>query len=142
MRRRPPRSTRTDTRFPYNTLFRSPLRPPSRCHGCPFRTRYRSPAKDEWRATLRRFQSPSRARDAIRRLGAGSRFYLHRRCYIVALQHQVPCLRITKIIGNRAICYLALSITGEYILLAKLLDIVPEAQFQAIIRETHYPKRK
>src|SRR3546814_3105087 len=25
MRRRPPRSTRTDTRFPYTTLFRSPL---------------------------------------------------------------------------------------------------------------------
>src|SRR3546814_8328172 len=26
MRRRPPRSTRTDTRFPYTTLFRSPKR--------------------------------------------------------------------------------------------------------------------
>src|SRR3546814_21086768 len=26
MRRRPPRSTRTDTRFPYTTLFRSPYR--------------------------------------------------------------------------------------------------------------------
>src|SRR3546814_6981962 len=26
MRRRPPRSTRTDTLFPYTTLFRSPLR--------------------------------------------------------------------------------------------------------------------
>src|SRR3546814_3648570 len=27
MIRRPPRSTRTDTRFPYTTLFRSPVRP-------------------------------------------------------------------------------------------------------------------
>src|SRR3546814_17174186 len=27
MIRRPPRSTRTDTLFPYTTLFRSPLRP-------------------------------------------------------------------------------------------------------------------
>src|SRR3546814_4243433 len=29
MRRRPPRSTRTDTLFPYTTLFRSPERPRS-----------------------------------------------------------------------------------------------------------------
>src|SRR3546814_3829528 len=31
MIRRPPRSTRTDTLFPYTTLFRSP---PQRCRGC------------------------------------------------------------------------------------------------------------
>src|SRR3546814_19073867 len=30
MRRRPPRSTRTDTLFPYTTLFRSCLAPPRR----------------------------------------------------------------------------------------------------------------
>src|SRR3546814_9022691 len=29
MRRRPPRSTRTDTLFPYSTLFRSPLPAPA-----------------------------------------------------------------------------------------------------------------
>src|SRR3546814_12623657 len=29
MRRRPPRSTRTDTLFPYTTLFRSPVEPAS-----------------------------------------------------------------------------------------------------------------
>src|SRR3546814_2811916 len=29
MIRRPPRSTRTDTLFPYTTLFRSPARPPA-----------------------------------------------------------------------------------------------------------------
>src|SRR3546814_17154895 len=31
MRRRPPRSTRTDTLFPYTTLFRSALHGPDRC---------------------------------------------------------------------------------------------------------------
>src|SRR3546814_13986539 len=30
--RRPPRSTRTDTLFPYTTLFRSPRHPPHRRH--------------------------------------------------------------------------------------------------------------
>src|SRR3546814_9628872 len=34
MIRRPPRSTRTDTRFPYTTLFRSADAPPLRHHGC------------------------------------------------------------------------------------------------------------
>src|SRR3546814_12651371 len=32
MIRRPPRSTRTDTRFPYTTLFRSHGRLPTKCH--------------------------------------------------------------------------------------------------------------
>src|SRR3546814_19758892 len=39
MIRRPPRSTRTDTLFPYTTLFRSPRRSwPPLCHGGPFAT--------------------------------------------------------------------------------------------------------
>src|SRR3546814_9639495 len=33
MIRRPPRSTRTDTLFPYTTLFRSTQEPPRKCHG-------------------------------------------------------------------------------------------------------------
>src|SRR3546814_11404133 len=33
MIRRPPRSTRTDTLFPYTTLFRSPVRTPGKKHG-------------------------------------------------------------------------------------------------------------
>src|SRR3546814_20871847 len=33
MRRRPPRSTRTDTLFPYTTLFRSPVRGQHRLQG-------------------------------------------------------------------------------------------------------------
>src|SRR3546814_10048707 len=37
MIRRPPRSTRTDTRFPYTTLFRSGGFPPGdQCGGCDF----------------------------------------------------------------------------------------------------------
>src|SRR3546814_6014556 len=35
MIRRPPRSTRTDTLFPYTTLFRSPLDPHSRMYRAP-----------------------------------------------------------------------------------------------------------
>src|SRR3546814_4331681 len=34
MIRRPPRSTRTDTLFPYTTLFRSPDRRTSHCRAC------------------------------------------------------------------------------------------------------------
>src|SRR3546814_7435809 len=44
MRRRPPRSTRTDTLFPYTTLFRSrrPCRPAAaRAASCPGRPRER-----------------------------------------------------------------------------------------------------
>src|SRR3546814_14241951 len=44
MIRRPPRSTRTDTLFPYTTLFRSDPRARERC---PTRGRYRRPAR--WR---------------------------------------------------------------------------------------------
>src|SRR3546814_11452328 len=36
MRRRPPRSTRTDTLFPYTTLFRSPLDPHEDCRSFAF----------------------------------------------------------------------------------------------------------
>src|SRR3546814_3404679 len=48
MIRRPPRSTRTDTLFPYTTLFRSPapsLRAPAR-NGCPRRGCARSCARE------------------------------------------------------------------------------------------------
>src|SRR3546814_10180655 len=49
MIRRPPRSTRTDTLFPYTTLFRSCdlPEPPRRCSNC----------CDTWRRLLRRHQS-------------------------------------------------------------------------------------
>src|SRR3546814_12237972 len=67
MTRRPPRSTRTDTRFPYSTLFRSaschepprwrrngnPSRPPS-----PFR-RYAPPSLSRWEREGARSTQPS-----------------------------------------------------------------------------------
>src|SRR3546814_5449043 len=40
MTRRPPRSTRTDTLFPYTTLFRSGCRDGERRRGCPRRGPY------------------------------------------------------------------------------------------------------
>src|SRR3546814_15479883 len=50
MIRRPPRSTRTDTRFPYTTLFRSGRAEPvgRRPHGAPARARHR-PDPRAWR---------------------------------------------------------------------------------------------
>src|SRR3546814_3961533 len=44
MRRRPPRSTRTDTLFPYTTLFRSPLTAPDR----PSPNQRGSPGSPRW----------------------------------------------------------------------------------------------
>src|SRR3546814_11903848 len=52
MIRRPPRSTRTDTLFPYTTLFRSPFvipcrdrpRPPPEPDGCPVSRRRTAPS--------------------------------------------------------------------------------------------------
>src|SRR3546814_11001255 len=60
MRRLPPRSTRTDTRFPYTTLFRSN----SRRRGCQPRAR-----KSAMRRRERRFAPFPRARAAARRPG-------------------------------------------------------------------------
>src|SRR3546814_4253360 len=65
MIRRPPRSTRTDTLFPYTTLFRSPALLQSRDEQYPFLSRHPSFA---WRARVHRSR---RQRD--RRRGAGRR---------------------------------------------------------------------
>src|SRR3546814_4770594 len=45
MRRRPPRSTRTDTRFPYTTLFRSGQELPTNLQPCPTRLEAAHPMK-------------------------------------------------------------------------------------------------
>src|SRR3546814_1665235 len=51
MIRRPPRSTRTDTLFPYTTLFRSPRRPPVRGQRPgPRRRRARAPSSPRQRS--------------------------------------------------------------------------------------------
>src|SRR3546814_6368274 len=57
MIRRPPRSTRTDTLFPYTTLFRSQLRGVARCVGP-------SPVPDERRRLNGWADGPKRRRAA------------------------------------------------------------------------------
>src|SRR3546814_5448151 len=55
MIRRPPRSTRTDTLYPYTTLFRSPGSPPGRGWCRASRSGRTAPARPEecWRACFR-----------------------------------------------------------------------------------------
>src|SRR3546814_2134758 len=50
MRRRPPRSTRTDTPFPYTTLFRSAWRIPPRCRRWSLRPRPTHSRRHRWRS--------------------------------------------------------------------------------------------
>src|SRR3546814_2318421 len=71
MIRRPPRSTRTDTLFPYTTLFRSPLRPrPSaprrwrggrRCPAAPRRSPRARPRSEEHTSELQSLMRSSYA---------------------------------------------------------------------------------
>src|SRR3546814_697240 len=54
MTRRPPRSTRTDTRFPYTTLFRSDVGPGGHFFGTAhtqarFKTAFFAPMVSDWR---------------------------------------------------------------------------------------------
>src|SRR3546814_7775717 len=70
MIRRPPRSTRTDTLFPYTTLFRSPAQVHFRAHACVSRrwrgryaTHARIPARDSARhhaCVLQQFEQEHR----------------------------------------------------------------------------------
>src|SRR3546814_7836109 len=66
MIRRPPRSTRTDTLFPYTTLFRSPRRLPRRlhpAHGSAARRRHRLAG----RPAVRHLRHPAAAAVALSR---------------------------------------------------------------------------
>src|SRR3546814_10035638 len=68
MRRRPPRSTRTDTLFPYTTSFRSDSRPRGRAggHGKPC-------ADSTWRAVIRLgVAGPDRGRTSCTNAAAGT----------------------------------------------------------------------
>src|SRR3546814_4705867 len=58
MIRRPPRSTRTDTLFPYTTLFRSPKSPRS--------TRHRGPALPACQCSLRSEEHTSELQSLMR----------------------------------------------------------------------------
>src|SRR3546814_17736401 len=60
MLRRPPRSTRTDTLFPYTTLFRSGLRPRPRCRGASPGGR-RHQLRDDRRIGTERLPTPPHA---------------------------------------------------------------------------------
>src|SRR3546814_6034292 len=62
MIRRPPRSTRTDTLFPYTTLFRSRLFPSSGCSGSRSALDATSCSRRSWSALSRRSYSPTRTR--------------------------------------------------------------------------------
>src|SRR3546814_1589241 len=66
MIRRPPRSTRTDTLFPYTTLFRSPCHlPPSRLQTGHRPPRLRRPAEASPAVRRRAFsEAPARQREA------------------------------------------------------------------------------
>src|SRR3546814_9253855 len=61
MIRRPPRSTRTDTLFPYTTLFRSAL------HGAAVRARFRTGEAADSRAALPRAAGAGRPTGAVAR---------------------------------------------------------------------------
>src|SRR3546814_8344921 len=62
MIRRPPRSTRTDTRFPYTTLFRSAARPTGRPH----RTAATRPPRPASAATARSEEHTSELQSLMR----------------------------------------------------------------------------
>src|SRR3546814_4048847 len=84
MIRRPPRSTRTDTLFPYTTLFRSPERPglpvrcpPQTCHWSGSQARpfgASVPLRPEARGTSRNYGGlpPRAASPGLRRAGVPS----------------------------------------------------------------------
>src|SRR3546814_3747227 len=85
MIRRPPRSTRTDTLFPYTTLFRSaPRRCPSA--GSP---RAPSPA-------ARRGFAPARARDRRAATGARSEEHTSELQSLMRISYAVFCLKKKK----------------------------------------------
>src|SRR3546814_3427860 len=67
MIRRPPRSTRTDTLFPYTTLFRSPGRWPGA--GFPRRRSQRAPAMSRWLFDLGNTRLKCAPLDAAGRVG-------------------------------------------------------------------------
>src|SRR3546814_8954543 len=80
MIRRPPRSTRTDTLFPYTTLFRSPLlRPPAflTCRGTRALCRAPDPGAD---LPQRPDEVPAHARADIRQRGRNARRRDRARC--------------------------------------------------------------
>src|SRR3546814_2298105 len=67
MIRRPPRSTRTDTLFPYTTLFRSPACGLGRCR-CPRRGSPSPGAASRWRGSRRRSEEHTSELQSLMRI--------------------------------------------------------------------------
>src|SRR3546814_6191847 len=81
MIRRPPRSTRTDTLFPYTTLFRSPLAPPSAAAPLP---------------PPHGFATGRSVRSADRRIGGEPHIQI-----IIERLHQLLELMLEEVVGAR-----------------------------------------
>src|SRR3546814_1813767 len=91
MIRRPPRSTRTDTLFPYTTLFRSP----QPCGARQARLPPRGPAAAEFLGA-RRMARQRPVRPAARRMGCGERSEEHTSELQVTNAHLVCRLLLDK----------------------------------------------
>src|SRR3546814_7923961 len=91
MIRRPPRSTRTDTLFPYTTLFRSrPPAPHGPLHGCALRKAASRPPS----IAARRARGPcSRAPPARRRAGRRSEEHTSELQSLMRISYAVFCLK-------------------------------------------------
>src|SRR3546814_10477424 len=101
MIRRPPRSTRTDTLFPYTTLFRSRLAPRARSHraresdGRKYNPTYR---QDRWRSGARygRGRRPAAARDGRTARRARSEEHTSELQSLMRISYAVFCLKKKK----------------------------------------------
>src|SRR3546814_2228921 len=94
MIRRPPRSTRTDTLFPYTTLFRSRPRPP----------RGRALARHRVRAPEREAPDlgPTRARGAVERDRRRSEEHTSELQSLMRISYAVFCLQKKKTSSKQA----------------------------------------
>src|SRR3546814_10887332 len=89
--RRPPGSTRTDTLFPYTTLFRSPLRPAGGCR----RSRRRAPFRRIGPPSGRRPIEDRRQRRPARR----SEEHTSELQSLMRISYAVFCLKKKKLTG-------------------------------------------
>src|SRR3546814_6817484 len=95
MRRRPPRSTRTDTLFPYTTLFRSPRPPRPAPPSVPTRPRGRSspshrtgtPRSEEHTSELQSLMRTSYAVFCLKKKKSDKKKYEEHTAELHSLQH-------------------------------------------------------
>src|SRR3546814_1816223 len=105
MKRRQPRSTRTDTLFPYTTLFRSPLIGPSKTQGAVSRSQRRAPrkvmvrqwpcgAKPRTRLPLGRSEEHTSELQSLMRISYAV-FCLKKKNNIYLIEHHFPSGKLT-----------------------------------------------